>query len=563
MNILFIVPLNESYYDVVGISNEKEWERKKRASANTKKMQMIHPNGLLSIAAYIQRFLPSSTIKILDFNIIIGMYADMINVGKVHHSREAFWEFSFSELDGFTPSLIGISSLFCSTFYDLNPLAEFVKLKYNECLITCGGHLPSSCYEEIFEDGNAIDAICFGEGEIPFMELSNVLVSGEAGSVYEYLDRNDYWITAEKLKTDDFKPNGKLIHNLDEIPPYDLNVIIRKDGYARYMVDLFSLVEQEETNPLTIFTTRGCHGRCVFCASQHVHGHKLRSYSAERIKQDVLFYREKFGINQFIFYDDHFLANKDRASEILEFMISNNICSRVSNVAFFSVDDKIAKLLRRAGNENILICVENGNEETLKNIIRKPANLAKAKTAIQCLRDAGVTVYSNILFGLPGETKESIDKGIQGLLDLGCDWYLCFVAAPLPGSEMYDICKKNDYLLKDTDVFKMDFKKCVIRTPDFDPEYIEWKVYEANLYVNFVNNYNLRMENYEVALILFERVINLVIDTHAFAYYYAAVCARNLGQTDKFSGYSKKYNELIDEYEFWENWAAYFKLAPL
>ena len=152
--------------------------------------------------------------------------------------------------------------------------------------------------------------------------------------------------------------------------------------------------------------------------------------------------------------------------------------------------------------------------------MRKPANLKKAEEAVENLHREGITVISNILIGLPGETHESIDKGLEYLKTTNINWFQCFVTAPLPGSDLYDICEKNKYFAHNGDMLTMDFKKCVINTSEFTPEYIEKKAYEMNLTLNFVNNYDMRMGNYDKALKLFERIHSSVIDTHAFAYYY-------------------------------------------
>ena len=175
--------------------------------------------------------------------------------------------------------------------------------------------------------------------------------------------------------------------------------------------------------------------------------------------------------------------------------------------------------------------------------MHKPANLKKAEEAVRNLHDAGIIAISNILIGLPGETAESIEKGIEYLLTTEINWFQCFVAAPLPGSELYDICEQNNYFA-DYDIYSMDFKKCVIRTADFTPEFIERKVYEMNLRLNFVNNYDMRCGNYTAALRLFERILTNVIDTHALAYYYAAICCQKLNLTDKYSKYKDKYYEM-------------------
>ena len=56
--------------------------------------------------------------------------------------------------------------------------------------------------------------------------------------------------------------------------------------------------------------------------------------------------------------------------------------------------------------------------------------------------------------------------------------------------------------------------------------------YLCNLDLNFVNNYDMRVGNFNIALAAFLDVIQRV-DGHAFAYYYASVCYKNIGQKEQ------------------------------
>jgi len=133
----------------------------------------------------------------------------------------------------------------------------------------------------------------------------------------------------------------------------------------------------------------------------------------------------------------------------------------------------------------------------------------------------------------------------------------------LPGSRLFEICQEKGYLVPGEDILTMDYKKCIIKTDDFTPEYIEKKAYEMNLKLNFMNNYDYRTGNYGTALMFFERVINSVIDTHAFAYYFAAKCCRKLGLNEKYRIYKEKYAEMFLKYTFWREYANQFNLAAL
>ena len=107
-----------------------------------------------------------------------------------------------------------------------------------------------------------------------------------------------------------------------------------------------------------------------------------------------------------------------------------------------------------------------------------------------------------------------------------------------------------------------DFKKPVICTKEFTPEYIKEKAYLMNLELNFVFNGDMKLGNYKTALKGFENTIK-VKDDHAFAYYFAAKCHKKAGDNDKYLQYKEKYNQIIGQSEFWKNYAVLFKLLPL
>jgi anaerobic magnesium-protoporphyrin IX monomethyl ester cyclase len=157
-------------------------------------------------------------------------------------SKDSFYEYCLSQIDGFIPDLLGLSAMFSNVFYELISLADFLKKRYPKTLITCGGHLASSCYEDIFSYTEAIDAICFGEGEKPFLEL----VEAIGGNVI--LKTNDSWLTRHK----EANPINDVIYDLDEIPPLNFDLIVKREEhlYLYNSYAIFSTREDEEKNCL-------------------------------------------------------------------------------------------------------------------------------------------------------------------------------------------------------------------------------------------------------------------------------------------------------------------------
>ncbi|HAH30718.1 MAG TPA: hypothetical protein DCL44_00205 [Elusimicrobia bacterium] len=563
MNILLVFPLNEPYDEII-TANKTAWKSKLNPYKNIKKLDCAYPTGLLSIASYVKKHVPEANVKILDLNAVLIRVAKRKSEGSetfAGYGYEDLLKESMSLLGGFIPDITGISTLFCSNYRDLKPLAAFLKKAYPKNLVVCGGHLASACYERIYYDKHEIDAIGFGEGEIPFRELACAVLRGKAA---EYLSSSPYWITKAKTGAGvKFAPQKTALADLDEIPPFDFGMLVFPEAYFNSTRYFFVIDSREDKKEIFIFSSRGCQYKCVFCASQNVHGNAVRFHSVDRIRSDIRYYHERYGITRFVFYDDHFLSDKARALEILEFISRQGFTAEIPTPAFFSLDGEIAAAMKRAGIREVNLTIESGNENTLKKIIHKPGSLKKAAEAVDILHNEGIIVVSNILIGLPGETKESIESGLEYLLTTSIDWFQCFVVAPLPGSELYEICEEKGYFVPDYDISTMDYKKCLIRTADFSPEYIEKKAYEMNLKLNFTNNYNIRIGNYRVALMFFERVINSVIDTHAFAYYFAAKCCQALRLDGKYEIYKAKYAEMTAKYVFWREYSAQFNLKPL
>jgi len=558
MNILLIVPLNEPYSTIVGADNVSN---NKLNCMKIKKLYCVYPSGLLSISSYLKKHLPNVNVKILDLNVTINYFALDNTINEFEFSYQEFLKKSFALLNDFNPDIVGISALFTGVYQDLKQFAAFLRENYPLTLITCGGHLATSLYKKIFEDDIDIDAIAYGEGEIPFLNLARAKIAGQEE---QFLNISPSWITQLKcFAVTSFLPQNHVIDNLDEIPPYDLESLIFPDVYFDSTSFLFLPEIHDKHKEMIFFSTRGCPNNCVFCASHLVHGKKIRSYSLDRIKSDIIFYNKRYGIDKIVFYDDHFLFKKSRAIEILQYIKNNNFIASIINPAFFSIDKEIAVAMKSAGVKAVFLSIESGNENTFKNIIHKPSSLQKANQAVELLHGEGINIATNVLIGLPGETHESIEIGLEYLKTTKFNWYSCFVAAPLPGSDLYKICLDNNYFDSTNDNLSMDFKKCVIRTDDFTPEYIEMKAYEMNLILNFLNNYDMRVGNHVAALMLFERIITTVTDSHAFAYYYAARCCMLLQLEDKYIHYKNKYEEMIQKFPIWKEYRDKFQLNAL
>ncbi|OGF47556.1 MAG: B12-binding domain-containing radical SAM protein [Candidatus Firestonebacteria bacterium RIFOXYA2_FULL_40_8] len=543
----FIVPPNVSFESFVKPAFNERTVTKKTGVYGSIVTEM--PLGILSLSSYLKKN-SEIEIKLLDFNIILNKLQSF----EYNSFTELFHTvLSSEEWVKYAPTIIGISTLYTPAYHNMLELGKVSKEVFKDALVIAGGGVPTNMYPEIFKTTKCFDALCYGEGEKPMLALVSSV------DKHETLNKHTSWVTKEKAaKKARFAFD--FIEDLDEIPFPDYDILELKEYRSNSIMSLFPLAKEKKKS-FPILTSRGCTHKCCFCSSHTVHGRKMRYYSIGRIKKDFSRLKEKYKADVVIIIDDHFMSEKKRFFAIIEIIKNLGLTSFFpSSLALYALDRKVLEALKSIGVDNLVLSVESGSERVLREIMHKPLNLAIVKRVIEDCREINIASDISILIGLPGETKKDLEDALTFLKTLNATWFRISMATPLVGSEMLDICLKNNYIRGD--FLDCDFKKPVIETKDFTPEFIKEKAYLMNLELNFAGNSEMRLGNFSVALKGFENTIK-VKDDHAFAYYYAAQCYKETGKNDKYILYKEKYNKIIKDSLFWRSYAEKFGLPPL
>jgi radical SAM superfamily enzyme YgiQ (UPF0313 family) len=507
------------------------------------------PLGVLSMSSYLKKHTETEAI-LVDFNIVLNKLQEF-----EFDTFEAFFNdfFESARWIEYKPDIIGISTLFTPAYQNMLDIGQSCRNQFPGSIIVAGGGVPTNMYKEIYRDSYCFDALCYGEGEKPLLGLA------AADDKVRYLEENDSWITWKKIeRLQSFSHD--FIDDLDEIPLYDYGICEMDDYGLNPAITAYASIEEKRFN-FHIMTSRGCPSRCCFCSSHTIHGRRIRYHSLSRVKNDIKFFTKNYGVKTFVFQDDHFLGNRQRALEIIDTIKKMQVRAVFQNgLALNALDRKMLEALRGAGVDQLLLSVESGSSRVLKEIMHKPLSLSIIKRVARDCRELGIYTNVNILIGLPGETKADIEEGIAFLKAIYGNWFLIFCANPLVGSEMYKICIESNYLKNG--FIGSDYKKAVVSTEEFDAEYIQKKSYSMNLQLNFVENSDVRLGDYNTALKEFNNAIRARSD-HAFAYYYAAICYKNLNSQENYITCKNKYQEIINESPFWKDYANQFGLDPL
>jgi hopanoid biosynthesis associated radical SAM protein HpnJ len=196
---------------------------------------------------------------------------------------------------------------------------------------------------------------------------------------------------------------------------------------------------------VALYTSRGCPALCTFCQwPQTISGHAWRVRSADNVAREMKRGLEHFPqMKEFFFDDDTFNIRKDRVLELCAKF--KPLKFRWSSTARVHSDYETLKAMADAGARLFIVGFESGDPQVLKNI-KKGATVEMARAFAKNCKKVGIAVHGDFILGLPGETKESIQRTIDFARELDSETVQCSIAHAFPGTEMYNYLSENNFL---------------------------------------------------------------------------------------------------------------------
>jgi|YelNatPaOPRAMG01_1025707.scaffolds.fasta_scaffold01114_17 hopanoid biosynthesis associated radical SAM protein HpnJ len=263
-------------------------------------------------------------------------------------------------------------------------------------------------------------------------------------------------------------PPRELIQNMDELP-WVVDVYKRDLEIERYSIGYL------KEPYLSLYTGRGCPAQCIFCLwPQTIGGHKYRTRSPESVAAEMAYAKKLFPqVQEFFFDDDTFTANMPRAREIAKKLKPLGLtwsCSSRANVNYETL-----KVMKEGGLRLLMVGFESGNQEILDRI-KKGITIEEAKEFVKNCKELGIDIHGTFILGLPIETKETIEQTIRFAMELDVFSIQVSLAAPYPGTELYEMAKKNGWLVKDDQIVREDgLQDAALQYPGISRE----EIYEA------------------------------------------------------------------------------------
>ena len=323
------------------------------------------------------------------------------------------------------PDLVGFSIMTSQLMSALEASTLLKKTRPSLPIVLGGAHI-SSTLEDTFSLTDRFDLAVYGEGEKTMVEIVQGMekssfprcLEGIRGVIY----RNDNGVVVTA-------PPRPFIVDLDSLPRLDYDLV----NIAKYRIP--TMVGRYV---ISMIITRGCPYHCTFCDAPKTMGRKLRWRSVDKALDDIKFYHQKYGTQNFVFKDSTFTANRKWVMKFCNAIIESGIkINWRCNARVDTVDEELIRLMKWAGCHIINFGVESGHSVILKNI-RKEVNVAQVYYAHKLTRKYGIRTYSTFLVGSPGETDETMQTTIDFARRIRPSLAMFFVAIAYPGTVMYD-----------------------------------------------------------------------------------------------------------------------------
>ncbi len=325
------------------------------------------------------------------------------------------------------PEMVGFSAT-TSGFMDAVDMALYIREKRPDIRIVFGNVHVSSLGAPILEHFPEIDYLVIGEGEGALLDLADGKPLADIGNL----------IWRDPAGRIVVNPRRDRILDLDELP---FPAYEKLAGFPHaYHLPLFAY---EKRYGATMITSRGCPYTCSFC-DRTVFERLYKTNSAQYTYDHMKYLRDNFGVYHINMYDDLFTAKKQRVMDLCELLIEKplgvqwNCAIRTGHTS----DEMLAKL-KQAGALMVSMGVESADPGMMERH-KAGVTLDAVRDTVRQIHAAGLRAKGLFIFGMPGETPETVKVTSDFILSLDLDEMNMTKFSPLHGAPIWEECVSGE-----------------------------------------------------------------------------------------------------------------------
>ena len=247
-------------------------------------------------------------------------------------------------------------------------------------------------------------------------------------------------------------PNEKMD---EDLPGYAWDLLpFKKNPLDLYRSPMWHAeYDFEKRSPYaSIQTSLGCQFGCNFCMINIINRDDNKEIGVASDYSKMRFWSTDFIIKEFDklismgvktirIVDEMFLLNPKYYIPLCEKLAERNKDDTLRIWSYSRIDTvkrpEILKLVRKAGIKWLALGIESGDKSVRLEVDKGKFEDVDVRKVIDKLHESDINVMANYIYGLPGDTRETIEKTFQLSLELCTAGWNTYGAMALPGSLLY------------------------------------------------------------------------------------------------------------------------------
>lgn len=332
-------------------------------------------------------------------------------------------------------------------------LSNFLKIKKIDIPIAYIGSYVQALPKKALEEENSIDFVFLNEGVYALHKILKIKKFDEIN-----LKKIPGIAFKNKFQKVEFtNPIGVVpTERMDiDLPGYAWDLLpYKKKPLDLYRSPLWHAEYQEKFRYpyAAIQTSLGCQFKCNFCMINILNKNdneevgvagkynKMRFWSPEFIIKEF----DKLiamGVKTIKITDEMFLLNPKFYIPLCELLSKRNKNDDLKMWAYSRIDTvkrpEILDKVRKAGIKWLCLGIESGSRNIRLEVSKGKFEDVDVESVVKQIEDAGIEVLANYIYGLPGDTEETINETYNLSLKLNTLGWNTYAAMALPGSQLY------------------------------------------------------------------------------------------------------------------------------
>jgi anaerobic magnesium-protoporphyrin IX monomethyl ester cyclase len=331
-------------------------------------------------------------------------------------------------------------------------VSTFLKDQKISCPIAFLGSYPQALPKKCLEDEPSIDFVFTNEG---VYALRNLLLEKEFSDSVLEKAKGIAWRKGEEIvinPAEGVVPQARM--DID-LPGYAWDLLpFKEKPLDLYRAPMWhaEYIEENRSPYAAIQTSLGCQFKCSFCMINILNRDNedeigvAGNYSGMRYWSPEFIIKEfdklnSLGVKTVKITDEMFLLNKKYYLPLCEALAEREYSKDLMMWAYSRIDtirdSEVLNLLRKAGIRWLALGIESADKLVRLEVSKGKFEDVDISKVVQQVHNADINIMANYIFGLPGDTHESMQATLDLSKELCTMGWNAYGAMALPGSELY------------------------------------------------------------------------------------------------------------------------------